>query len=169
MSWGGVQDSEAEAETRDPPVMMPMETGRPAANPQHRWWAEVELRDWHNAAAKGQKMAQDTWGDVGEGGWEGVQDIREVLGCVCCPHTPNHGLQYRERGEQGNDLRGHDRTNRQFRADKQFKTNLHGRDGINRQFQAGKQFKTDLHGRFRTDREFRQWQKKTGYIRIKVH
>ncbi|KAL1276482.1 hypothetical protein QQF64_036105 [Cirrhinus molitorella] len=29
-----------EAETRDPPAMMPMETGRPVANPAHRCWAE---------------------------------------------------------------------------------------------------------------------------------
>ncbi len=28
-----------EAKTRDPPAMTPMETGRPAVNPAHRWWA----------------------------------------------------------------------------------------------------------------------------------
>ncbi|KAL0174153.1 hypothetical protein M9458_030121, partial [Cirrhinus mrigala] len=29
-----------EAVTGDPPAMMPMETGRPAVIPLHRWWAE---------------------------------------------------------------------------------------------------------------------------------
>ncbi len=29
-----------EVETRDPPAMTPMETGRPAAIPPHKWWAE---------------------------------------------------------------------------------------------------------------------------------
>lgn len=33
-----------EAETRDPPAMAPMETGRPTVNPAHRWWAEDEQR-----------------------------------------------------------------------------------------------------------------------------
>ncbi|KAI2655462.1 Collagen alpha-5(VI) chain [Labeo rohita] len=32
-----------EAKMRDPPAMTPMETGRPAANPPHRRWAEGEL------------------------------------------------------------------------------------------------------------------------------
>ncbi len=33
-----------EVETRDPPAMTPMETGRPAAIPPHRWRAEGEQR-----------------------------------------------------------------------------------------------------------------------------
>ncbi len=33
-----------EVETRDPPAMMSMETGRSAAIPPHRWWAECELK-----------------------------------------------------------------------------------------------------------------------------
>ncbi len=39
-----------EAETRDPPATMPMETGRPAAIPPHRWWAEGEQRGCQDAA-----------------------------------------------------------------------------------------------------------------------
>ncbi len=31
-----------EAETKDPPATMPMETGRPTTIPPHRWWAEDE-------------------------------------------------------------------------------------------------------------------------------
>ncbi len=35
-----------EAETGDPPAMMPMETGRPAVIPPHRWWEQVR-EGWH--------------------------------------------------------------------------------------------------------------------------
>lgn len=46
-----------EVEISDPSAMSLMGTGRPTANPHHRWWAEGELKNWQDAAAKGQKMA----------------------------------------------------------------------------------------------------------------
>ncbi len=48
-----------EAETGDPPAMMPMETGRPAVIPPHRWWAEGEQRGCQTTAGE----------EAGAGGW----------------------------------------------------------------------------------------------------
>ncbi len=62
-------------ETRDPPATMPMETGRPAAIPPHRWWAEGELRGCQETAVVMVKTGTEV---VGEGGWAGVQDAQEA-------------------------------------------------------------------------------------------
>ncbi len=52
--------------------------------------------------------------------------IRGFRDSVCSPHTPNCESQQRERGGQGNNLRGYDRADRQFRVDRQFNTDLRG-------------------------------------------
>ncbi len=59
-----------EAETRDPPATTPMETGRPVANPELRWWAEGEQRGCQEPAVAELKQ-QGYQEEAGKGGWVG--------------------------------------------------------------------------------------------------
>ncbi len=64
-----------EAETRDPPATTPMETGRTAVIPPHRWWAEGEQRGCQETAVV---MVRTDTEEVGEGGLAGVQKVQGV-------------------------------------------------------------------------------------------
>lgn len=57
MGRGRVRFLDAENGDQDPLTTVELETDRPKANLLHRWKAEDELRDWQDAVAAGQKMA----------------------------------------------------------------------------------------------------------------
>ncbi|KAL0147022.1 hypothetical protein M9458_057546 [Cirrhinus mrigala] len=61
------------AEMRDPPAMTPMVTGRPAANPPHRWWAEAMARWSRRAVALRHRWVWSGTGEIihGTGGERG--------------------------------------------------------------------------------------------------
>ncbi|KAL0153428.1 hypothetical protein M9458_051266 [Cirrhinus mrigala] len=57
-----------EAKTRDPPAMTLVETGRPTANPPHRWWAEAPSRPTGTSTVAGTVASSRTWSDsIGSG------------------------------------------------------------------------------------------------------
>ncbi len=77
-----VRDSEAGGGDKGSSSMTPMETGRPAVIPPHRWWAEGEQRGCQMTAVE----------EPGAGGWVGIceptgsqgytQEQKHSLGCT---------------------------------------------------------------------------------------